>query len=111
MALGSAVPECFPAAGTSPALAAALSARDLGHSLALASFGGRPVLYCVKCGVYFSFVLCKGLASPCVKATAKGRSNLSRFRRGLHPDTRLAALRLEACFRVLDSGLEAFTPS
>ena len=96
--------------GTSSVLTAALDGANRGHVLVLASFSGKPCIVCIRCGSYSGFMIRGGMAGDCKAPTARGKQNLSRLSRSLHPDPRLHGLRGEAFFRLLASGLEEFSP-
>ena len=96
--------------GHSEGLRGAMAAHSHGHTLAMGVFRDKPQVICITCGKHTSTALL-GLASNCVKATAKGREALNRFAKGWHPHPSQGKVPGEAFFRILESELQPFQPT
>ena len=89
----------------------AFESSDLGHTLCMGVYDGRPTIICITCGAYATEKV-HALTSPCgQRPPVKGGESIRRFRRGFHPDGKKAKVVGEAFFRILAGGvLEEFSP-
>ena len=96
--------------GSSTAMREALTAVDLGHTLAIGVFQGRATVICIVCGK-FATDRVEGLGRPCRAPGQHGRHAINRFFKGRRPDFKKKELCGESFFRVLQGAeLEEFTP-
>ena len=100
-----------PCSGVSLVLRQAMESQDIGHSLVLAIYQGRPNACCINCGTFATSRL-KGFALVCEPARrgSKGRQAINRLYRGEHIDIKKRGVWGEAWYRVLGTELQEFTP-